>query len=147
MMPTTKPYLIRAIHEWCTDQGFTPYLAVAVDDTTRVPRESVKNNEIVLNVGNDATNQLSLGNEAISFQARFGGKVFPVLVPIDRVMAIYARENGQGMAFEVGKDGSGGLPLKPELDHAADADDSATPEADTPASERTPRPSHLTLVK
>lgn len=100
-MQTTKPYLIRAIHEWCSDQGLTPYLAVKVDVSTRVPREFVKDGEIVLNVGNDATHQLSLGNEEISFQARFGGRAFPVVVPIERVSAIYARENGEGMAFEV----------------------------------------------
>ncbi len=102
-MQSTKPYLIRAIHEWCSDQGFTPYLGVKVDAATRVPREFVKEGEIVLNVGNEATHQLMLGNEEITFQARFGGKTFPVVVPIDRVLAIYARENGEGMAFEVGE--------------------------------------------
>jgi len=100
-MKSTKPYLIRAIHEWCADQGFTPYLAVKVDATTRVPREFVKDGEIVLNVGIEATHQLLLGNEEITFQARFGGRAFPVVVPIERVSAIYASENGEGMAFEV----------------------------------------------
>ncbi|MCK9381816.1 MAG: ClpXP protease specificity-enhancing factor [Sulfuritalea sp.] len=100
-MKSTKPYLIRAIHEWCADQGFTPYLAVKVDATTRVPREFVKEGEIVLNVGLEATHQLSMGNEEITFQARFGGRAFPVVVPIERVSAIYASENGEGMAFEV----------------------------------------------
>ena len=100
-MQSTKPYLIRAIHEWCTDQGFTPYLAVKVDATTRVPREFVKGGEIVLNVGLEATHQLLIGNTEISFQARFNGKTFPVVVPINRVAAIYARDNGEGMAFEV----------------------------------------------
>lgn len=102
-MLSTKPYLIRAIHEWCSDQGFTPYLSVRVDARTRVPREFVKEGEIVLNVGIEATHQLMMGNEEISFQARFGGKAFPVVVPIARVAAIYARENGEGMAFEVGE--------------------------------------------
>jgi stringent starvation protein B len=100
-MKSTKPYLIRAIHEWCADQGFTPYLAVKVDATTRVPREFVKDGEIVLNVGVEATHQLLMGNEEITFQARFGGRAFPVVVPIERVAAIYASENGEGMAFEV----------------------------------------------
>ncbi len=100
-MKSTKPYLIRAIHEWCADQGFTPYLAVKVDATTRVPREFVKDGEIVLNVGIEATHQLQMGNEEITFQARFGGRAFPVVVPIERVAAIYASENGEGMAFEV----------------------------------------------
>ncbi|MDO8348124.1 MAG: ClpXP protease specificity-enhancing factor [Rugosibacter sp.] len=100
-MQSTKPYLIRAIHEWCVDQGLTPYISVAVDVTTRVPREFVKNNEIVLNVGLEATSQLHLGNEEITFQGRFGGKVFPVVVPVARIAAIYARENSEGMAFEI----------------------------------------------
>jgi stringent starvation protein B len=97
----TKPYLIRAIHEWCTDAGFTPYVAVAVDESVRVPMEFVKNGEIVLNVSSLATNRLELGNDAISFQARFGGVARDVYVPIGRVVAVYARENGQGMAFEL----------------------------------------------
>ena len=100
-MQSTKPYLIRAIHEWCADQGFTPYLSVSVDATTRVPREFVKEGQIVLNVGLEATHQLLMGNEEITFQARFGGRAFPVVVPIERVAAIYASENGEGMAFEV----------------------------------------------
>lgn len=100
-MTSTKPYLVRAIHEWCVDQGFTPYLGVAVDASTRVPREFVKDGQIVLNLGLEATHQLLLGNEEITFQARFGGKAYPVVVPLDRVAAIYARENGEGMAFEV----------------------------------------------
>lgn len=98
---STKPYLLRAIHDWCTDAGFTPYVAVAVDDSVRVPMEFVKNGEIVLNISSLATNRLQLGNEAIEFQARFGGAAREVYVPIGRVVAIYARENGQGMAFDV----------------------------------------------
>lgn len=99
--PSTKPYLLRAIYEWCTDAGFTPYVAVAVDGSVRVPVEFVKNDEIVLNVSALATNRLKIGNEAIEFQARFGGVPREVYVPIQRVIAIYARENGQGMAFDV----------------------------------------------
>ncbi len=101
MEVSTKPYLIRAICEWCNDAGFTPYLAVAVDETVRVPMEFVKNGEIVLNVSALATNRLKLGNDAIEFQARFSGVPREVYVPIARVIAVYARENGQGMAFEV----------------------------------------------
>ena len=96
---STRPYLIRALYEWCTDNGFTPYVAVSVDNTVQVPREYVKNNEIVLNIGFDATSSLTLGNEFIEFKARFGGSAREILVPISHVMAIYARENGQGMAF------------------------------------------------
>ena len=96
---STRPYLIRALHDWCTDNGFTPYLAVHVDKTVQVPMEYVKNNEIVLNVGFEATSGLKLGNDYIEFRARFGGMARDILVPVDHVVAIYARENGQGMAF------------------------------------------------
>ena len=96
---STRPYLIRALHEWCTDNGFTPHLAVRVDDSVQVPREYVNDGEIVLNVGLDATSALQLGNDFIEFKARFGGKPRDIMVPVGRVIAIYARENGQGMAF------------------------------------------------
>jgi len=96
---STRPYLIRALHDWCTDNGFTPYLAVHVDRSVQVPMEYVKNNEIVLNVGFEATSGLKLGNDYIEFRARFGGMARDILVPVDHVVAIYARENGQGMAF------------------------------------------------
>src|SRR5262249_41239595 len=95
---STRPYLIRALHDWCTDNGFTPYLAVHVDRSVQVPLEYVKNNEIVLNVGFEATSGLKLGNEFIEFRARFGGMARDILVPVDHVVAIYARETGQGMA-------------------------------------------------
>ncbi len=98
---STRPYLIRALYEWCTDNGYTPYIAAYVDETVQVPMEYVKNNEIVLNVSMDATSSLKLGNEFIEFKARFGGKAREIMVPIERVIAIYARENGQGMAFPV----------------------------------------------
>ena len=96
---STRPYLIRALYEWCTDNGLTPYVAVAVDDTVQVPREYVKNNEIVLNISFDATSSLKLGNDFIEFKARFAGSAREIMVPITNVIAIYARENGQGMAF------------------------------------------------
>ena len=96
---STRPYLIRALYEWCTDNGLTPYVAVLVDDTVKVPREFVKDGEIVLNISFDATSSLQLGNDFIEFKARFAGSARDIVVPIGRVMAIYARENGQGMAF------------------------------------------------
>jgi len=96
---STRPYLLRALHDWCTDNGFTPYIAVHVDQRVQVPLEYVKNNEIVLNVGFEATSGLKLGNEFIEFRARFGGSAREIIVPVDHVVAIYARENGQGMAF------------------------------------------------
>jgi len=114
---STRPYLLRALHDWCTDNGFTPYIAVHVDATVLVPMEYVKNSEIVLNIGFEATSGLQLGNEAIEFRARFGGITRDIHVPVDHVVAIYARENGQGMAFPLpaaGDDGS------PEGDDAQD---------------------------
>jgi len=101
--PSTKPYLIRAIHEWCTDNGLTPYLAVTIDERTIVPPGYARNGEIVLNASVAATNQLRLDNDFISFQARFNGRAHDILVPVTNVSAIYARENGHGMAFEVPK--------------------------------------------
>ncbi len=97
--PSTKPYLIRALHQWCTDFGFTPFLAVFVDQRVEVPMEFVKNNEIVLNISSEACHQLHIENDWISFQARFGGEPKKVLVPVSHVLAIYARENGKGMSF------------------------------------------------
>lgn len=100
-LPSTKPYLLRAIWEWCCDNGFTPHIAVVVDQRTRVPREFVKDGQIVLNLGPGATNKLQIGNEYVEFQARFGGVARELSVPIQQVAAIYARENGAGMAFDL----------------------------------------------
>lgn len=97
---STKPYLLRAIYEWCTDNGYTPYMAAVVDGATRVPMEFVKNGEIVLNISFSATSGLKMENDLIRFSARFGGVSRDITVPVDNVVAIYARENGQGMAFE-----------------------------------------------
>ena len=99
---STRPYLIRALYEWCTDNGLTPYVAVSVDDSVQVPREYVKNKEIVLNISFDATSSLKLSNDFIEFKARFAGSSRDIMVPMERVIAIYARENGQGMAFPMG---------------------------------------------
>ena len=98
---STKPYLLRALYEWCTDNGFTPHIAVRVDNGTRVPRQFVRNDEIVLNISFEATSQLQMGNEWIEFSARFSGKSHKIEVQVANVLAIYARENGQGMAFPV----------------------------------------------
>jgi stringent starvation protein B len=121
---STRPYLIRALHDWCTDNGFTPYLAVFVDSTVQVPLDYVKNNEIVLNVGFEATSGLQLGNETIEFKGRFGGVARDIIVPVDHVIAIYARENGQGMAFPVPTEAPAGMepaegmgvPVEPNAD-------------------------------
>jgi len=132
---STRPYLIRALHDWCTDNGFTPYLAVYVDRSVQVPQEYVKNNEIVLNVSFEATSQLQLGNEFVEFKARFGGVARDISVPVDHVIAIYARENGQGMAFPVptplggpGVDAPASAPAAEEL-HLVDSE----LQADAPA--------------
>ena len=98
---STKPYFIRAIYEWCSDCGFTPYLSVRVDDRTRVPMEYVKNGEIVLNVSLNATRNLTINNELIQFSARFNGVSREVSIPVERVQGIFARENGQGAFFTV----------------------------------------------
>jgi len=134
---STKPYLIRAIFEWCVDQGFVPYLTVSVDANTRVPRGHVKDGQITLNIGPDATNQLLMGNEEITFQARFNGSAFPVVVPIKAVAAIFARENGQGMAFDVAAESSGAETASAE---------SPAGETTEPSPPEKPRP-HLTRVK
>ncbi len=111
---STRPYLIRALHDWCTDNGFTPYIAVHVDSSVQVPTEYVSKNEIVLNVGFDATSNLELGNEFVQFKARFGGVAREIIVPVDHVVAIYARENGQGMAFPAPS--ANGAPVATALD-------------------------------
>jgi stringent starvation protein B len=100
---STKPYLIRAIHEWCADSGYRAHIAVAVDENTRVPMEFVRNGEIVLNISADATNRLQIGNELIEFEARFNRIARQISVPIANVSAVYAAETGHGMAFDVAK--------------------------------------------
>lgn len=100
-MISTKPYLIRALWQWCIDQGQTPHIVVDVDEHTQVPAGYVKDGQITLNIGVDASHQLDIGNEFIAFQARFGGVAQQIFVPIERVAAIYARESNEGMGFEV----------------------------------------------
>lgn len=118
---STRPYLIRALHEWCTDNGFTPYVTVSVDDSVQVPREYVSNGEIVLNVSFDATSGLQLNNGFIQFKARFGGVARDIVVPMGRVMSIYARENGQGMAFPAPIVAEPAVPPQPQTSHPADS--------------------------
>lgn len=142
-LPSTKPYLLRALFEWCCDNGFTPYIAVMVDGRSRVPREFVRDGQIVLNVSPDATNRLQMGNDLITFQARFGGVARDISVAVECVAAIYARENGAGMAFEV-----------EALDEAAtlepvDAPEAAAAPAEPPPEAPAPKPGrpHLQRVK
>jgi len=100
---STKPYLLRAIYEWCVDSGFTPYVSVMVDERTRVPVEYVRDGEIVLNIGPLATSRLLIGNDFVECTARFSGVARELTIPVAAVVAIYARENGQGMSFEIEK--------------------------------------------
>jgi len=130
-LPSTKPYLLRAIWEWCCDNGFTPYISVQVDGRTRVPREFVRDGQIVLNLGPDATNKLKIGNDFIDFQARFGGVSRELSIPVTQVTAIYSRENGAGMAFDLETSGDEG-----ENDSPVVADD--VPPVDEPP--EPPRP-------
>jgi stringent starvation protein B len=97
----TKPYLLRALYEWCVDNGYTPHLAVKVDSRSQVPSEYVRNGEITLNVSPSAVHKLQMGNELIEFSARFAGVARQISVPVTGVYALYARETGHGMTFEV----------------------------------------------
>jgi len=132
-VPSNKPYLIRALHQWCTDFGFTPFIAVFVDARVEVPMEFVKNDEIVLNLSLEACHQLQMENDWISFQARFGGIPRKIMVPVSHVLAIYARENGQGMSFPFDPSQARDL-------HIADASDEG------PEKPKTSRPA-LKIVK
>ncbi|WP_342618775.1 ClpXP protease specificity-enhancing factor [Rhodoferax sp. GW822-FHT02A01] len=148
---STRPYLIRALYEWCTDNGFTPFIAVLVDESVRVPTEYVRDGEIVLNISFDATSALKLGNDYIEFKGRFGGVARDILVPVDHVLAIYARENGQGMAFPLlastSATESGTLSEAPvAVEKASDTSQSDTPPPEAPRPGGSGRPS-LTRVK
>jgi stringent starvation protein B len=133
---STRPYLIRALHEWCIDNGFTPLITVQVDANTQVPKEHVKDKEIVLNLSFDATSGLKLGNDYIEFKARFSGIARDILVPVNRVIAIYARETSQGMAF----------PNVTALDDAASEEVSAAKMEQIPKAPVATRPA-LKIVK
>lgn len=127
---STKPYMIRAIYEWCCDNGYTPYLAVKVDGRTLVPVQHVRNGEIVLNISPLATNAMQLGNDLIEFQARFNGVPEYLSVPVGNVLAIYARETGSGMAFS------------PELEEGFDeAGEADAAHVEPPGAEPSPAPS------
>ena len=102
---STKPYLLRAIYDWCVDNGYTPYIQVVVDLRTRVPMEYVRNGEIVLNIGPLASSRLKIGNDIIECSARFSGSSREISIPVTAVAAIYARENGHGMSFDLEKKG------------------------------------------
>ena len=112
---STRPYLIRALHEWAIDSGFTPQIAVdATVPGVQVPHAFVNDGQIVLNVHPQSVHQLELGNETITFFARFGGKSEPVVIPVRAVLAVYARENGRGIQFPAEEDGIEPPPTTPE---------------------------------
>ncbi|MEW6314074.1 MAG: ClpXP protease specificity-enhancing factor [Pseudomonadota bacterium] len=136
---STKPYLIRAIYEWCGDNGFTPYLSVRVDEHTRVPVEHVKEGTIVLNIGAAATHHLVMDNEAVRFSARFGGVARDIYVPVAAVTGIYAKENGQGLLFQVPAQGM----VQPATANAA----ATTPEPDRPTTPPTGGRPRLHVIK
>lgn len=130
---STKPYLMRALYEWCVDNGYTPYISVVVDANTRVPTEYVRNGEIVLNVGPLAANRLKISNDYVEFSARFGGVARELIIPVSQVSAIYARENAQGMSF----------PVERETDESVETGELAsvtTGEASAPAAQDSDEP-------
>ena len=150
---STKPYLIRALYEWCTDNGYTPHLAVKVQGGVRVPMEFVRNGDIVLNVAFSATTALKMDNEAVSFKARFGGVSRDIYVPISTIAAIYANENGQGMAFDVVAEAAAAEEAKkdeknqkPAMSLAVTNEESPEPGPDNGGKENKKRPS-LTIIK
>ncbi|CAE6803555.1 ClpXP protease specificity-enhancing factor [Paraburkholderia haematera] len=137
---STKPYLLRALYEWCTDNGYTPHIAVRVDNQTRVPRQFVRDNEIVLNISFEATSQLQMGNEWIEFSARFSGKSHKIEVPIANILAIYARENGQGMAFPVESAGGEAQDSGTDAELADEAESTVVPVSVAPRAVETSSP-------
>lgn len=144
---STKPYLIRAIHEWCVDNSFTPHIVVQVNERTRVPLQHVRAGQIVLNIAPYATGGLQISNDEVTCQARFGGVAQSLYVPMSQILAIYARENGQGMAFEPGQVASGMA-----LDHVAEgeapvqmpSEPETNPEPPAPSA---PKGGHLRRIK
>lgn len=138
---STKPYLVRAIHEWCIDNGLTPHLLVAVNSQTRVPIAYVKDGEIVLNLNYTATKDLQIGADAVTFSARFSGVSNNLYVPMSAVRGIYARENGQGMFFEIDPvEGADAEESGPVSEHVADS-------ADKDKKQSTAKKPSLKLVK
>lgn len=146
---STKPYLIRAIYDWCLDQGFTPYIAVTVDQRTVIPPGYARDGQIVLNLSSDATNHLVMGNELITFQARFGGVAHALSLPVANVLAIYARENGHGMGFEPEAAGEAEEDFESEAEEPASEDgDDPNDGGSAPTSGRPgPARGHLKIVK
>jgi stringent starvation protein B len=144
-MISTTPYLMRAIYDWCSDQGFTPHLLVdASIEGVVVPQQLVENDTIVLNIKSTAVRSLDLGNEWLMFNARFSGKPMEVIVPIKAVRAIFARENGLGCAFEVAAEPTGDAPAESAPETLAV--DTKKPVSKSNAGKAKDPKSHLKLV-
>lgn len=101
MTSSTKPYLLRALYEWCLDNNQTPHIVAWVNEHTRVPMQYVRDGEIVLNIGTAASHNLTIDNEWIHFSARFAGVSHEIWIPVGHIISIFARESGEGMGFEV----------------------------------------------
>ena len=146
---SARPYLVRAICEWCADNGLTPYLAVKVNGETRVPAAFVKNGEIVLNVSVSATRRLTIDNAGVQFSARFNGSSQEVSVPMNAVSGIFAKETGYGFAFEIPQDAAASLAAatapSADIDAALEKDkkDAKGAKDGRPKA----RPSHLQIIK
>lgn len=145
---STKPYLVRALHEWCIDNGYTPHIVVVVDENTVVPVQYIQDGQIVLNINPLSTNGLLIGNEYIEFQARFNGVVEDIFVPIAAVSAVYSRETNEGMGFEVSTSSpypSTGNPVAQSTTESpsiiASDNNGTNPQNDKP------RGSHLKIIK
>lgn len=145
-----KPYLMRAIHEWCSDHGYTPYLVVAVHGKMQVPMEYVKNGEIVLNISYNATRNLHMGDDYVRFSARFGGVSRDIVIPVGAVSSLFAKESGEGMAWQPDAEDPAHGMLVPETDEATGSLQSNEAEPG-PQDEPPPAPtggrSHLRVVK
>jgi len=148
---SAKPYLVRAICEWCADNGLTPYLTVKVNGQTRVPTAYVKNGEIVLNISASATRHLTVDNNGVRFSARFSGSSQEVAVPLDAIAGVFAKETGYGFAFTVARDPAASLaaataPPEPDIGTALERD---LKESDASKGRGKPksRPSHLQIIK
>ena len=150
---STKPYMIRALHEWCTDNGYTPHIVVRVDQNTMVPPAHIRDGQITLNIGMMATKSLILGNDSIEFQARFNGVTENLYVPVGAVTAIYARETGAGMGFEVEEPSTDNAPATNSSTAGfaggaqAHAPETVSPSATPSATATDPKRPTLTIVK
>ena len=148
---SAKPYLVRAICEWCADNGLTPYLNVRVNAETRVPAAYVKNGEIVLNVSAAATRRLTIDNHGVRFSARFSGTSQEVSVPMSAVVGVFAKETGYGFAFATTRDPVASLAAAtalPDTDiGGAVQRDSRKTDAAKHRGKAKARPSHLQIIK